>query len=176
MSTQSSQIFGIFNILFSFPKPTYEEGEDVSDVILQEEPESGKPKTVGDFRGKWLVLFFYPMDNSPGCTKEAMKFSDLIEDFQGQNAEVIGVSTNSEEKHQKFIEKQDLKVKLLADKEGRLAKLFGIKILFGMCSRDSVIINPEGKVDTIHHGVSPTASPDQILAQITEKNAEKSGE
>lgn len=172
MTTQSSQIFGIFNIFFSFPKATYTTGSDVRDVVLKEGNKKAPSITIGDYEGKWLVLFFYPMDNSPGCTKEAKTFSTLIEDFHQQNAEVIGISTNSEEKHQAFIEKHNLKVNLITDSDGVLAKLFGIKILFGMCSRDSVIVNPKGQVEAIYNGVSPSSSPQQILNQIKEKNAQ----
>lgn len=171
MNNQSSQIFGIFNVFFSFPKASYQEGDSVKEVVLEQGGEAGNPVTIGDYEGKWLVLFFYPMDNSPGCTKEAKTFSSLIDEFHNQNAEVIGVSINSEEKHQKFIEKQNLRVKLISDSKGRLAILFGIKILFGMCARDSIIINPEGKVEAIYKGVNPSASPEQILNQIKTHNS-----
>lgn len=156
--------FGIFGVLFNFSGGEIEEGQDVTPISLP------NGETFGDYKGKWLVLYFYPKDNTPGCTQEAKTFSSMIKDFQEQDAEVIGVSADSEENHQKFREKHDLQVKLLSDPDGKLAKKFGIRILFGMCARDTVLINPEGKVEAIYKGVNPKAGPEQVLNYIQNEN------
>ena len=74
-----------------------------------------KNVSLGDYRGKWLVLYFYPKDSTPGCTKEACDFSDSLSGFTGLNAEIVGISADSISSHQKFIAKYDLGIKLLSD-------------------------------------------------------------
>ena len=168
MAQENKQIFGIFNILFSFSGGEIHEGQDISDLKLNKDEED--ELKVKDFKGKWLVLYFYPKDNTPGCTKEARTFSSMINEFHEQDAEVIGVSTDSGNSHREFKQKHNLKIRLLSDPDGKLAKQFGIKIIFGMCARDTVLINPEGKVEKIYKGVDPKASPGQIYEYIKDQN------
>ena len=150
--------------LFNFSSGEIEEGQDVTNLALSDD------YSIKDFKGRWLVLYFYPKDGTPGCTKEAETFTSMIDQFHDQGAEVIGVSTDSEESHQKFKEKHNLKVHLLSDPGGKLARKFGIKIIFGMCSRDTVLINPQGKVEGIYKGVNPKGSPQKMLDYIKDTN------
>ena len=112
-----------------------------------------KNVSLGDYRGKWLVLYFYPKDSTPGCTKEACDFSDSLSGFTGLNAEIVGISADSISSHQKFIAKYDLGIKLLSDPDRIVIKEYqawGEKKLYGKISegliRTTYIINPEGEI------------------------------
>lgn len=161
-------VFGIFNVLFSFSSGTIEEGDDINSMILWKDGES--QLTVGDFNGKWLVLYFYPKANTPGCTKEALTYNDLLDEFEDSDAEVIGVSTDTPSRHEQFRQKQSLSLRFISDPDGVLAKKFGITIMLGMCARDTVLIDPKGRVDTIYKGVDPKANARDVLNYIQTQN------
>lgn len=115
--------------------------------------DDGKPLSLDDFAGKYLVLYFYPKDDTPGCTKEACAFRDELPNFEGLNAEIVGVSKDSVEKHQKFKQKYDLNFPLLADTEGEICEAYGVfreKMNFGKTSlgivRSTFLIGPDGVV------------------------------
>ncbi|MDD3442163.1 MAG: peroxiredoxin [Sulfurimonas denitrificans] len=113
-----------------------------------------------DLRGKWVVLYFYPKDNTPGCTTEACNFSEAAPDFSSINAIIIGVSADSTAKHRDFIEKKDLSITLLSDESGAMLKEYGIwqlkknygKEYMGIV-RSTLIINPEGVIKAIWKNV-----------------------
>ncbi len=106
-----------------------------------------------DIKGKWIVLYFYPKDNTPGCTTQACGFTEALPDFTALDAIVLGVSPDSPKKHRNFIEKKDLGITLLSDEEKELCKLFGIwqlkkfmgKEYMGVV-RSTFIINPNGEI------------------------------
>jgi peroxiredoxin Q/BCP len=106
-----------------------------------------------DFLGKWVVLYFYPKDNTPGCTTEACDFTLNIEDFKNLDAVILGVSPDSARKHRNFIAKKDLKITLLSDEEKKVLESYGVWQLKKMCGREymgvvrtTYLIDPEGKV------------------------------
>lgn len=88
--------------------------------------EDGNNFSSDEFLGKKLIIYFYPKDDTPGCTKEAIEFSELIEEFKKNNTQIIGISKDSLEKHQKFISKHKLKVKLASDEDLEICKKFGV--------------------------------------------------
>jgi peroxiredoxin Q/BCP len=109
--------------------------------------------SLADFRGQWVVLYFYPRDDTPGCTTQACEFTEGIESFKGLNAEVLGCSPDTPEKHRKFIAKHDLKVQLLSDPEHGVMEAYeawGEKNMYGKVTvgviRSTVIIDPDGVV------------------------------
>ena len=109
--------------------------------------------SLADFRGQWVVLYFYPRDDTPGCTTQACEFTEGIEGFKGLNAEVLGCSPDTPEKHRKFIAKHGLKVQLLSDPEHGVMEVYeawGEKNMYGKVTvgviRSTVIIDPEGVV------------------------------
>ena len=113
----------------------------------------GQELSLDSFQGKWIILYFYPKDNTSGCTKEAVEFSEMLEELKAQNAVVIGVSPDSVKSHQKFADKHDLKVELLSDPQHESMEKFGVWGLKKMCGRESMgvirstyIINPEGYI------------------------------
>ena len=106
-----------------------------------------------DLAGKWVVLYFYPKDNTPGCTTEACDFSNELEEFEELNAVILGVSPDSPKKHRNFIEKKNLKITLLSDENKEVLKdygVWGLKKMYGReyegVIRTTFIINPEGKI------------------------------
>lgn len=129
-------------------------------------------------RGQWVVLYFYPRDNTPGCTKEACGFRDAYSDYQGQNIVVLGVSTDDAKSHTKFITKYDLPFPLLVDTEAEVATQYdsyGLKKFMGKeymgISRSTFLINPEGKLAKIYRKVKPEPHASEVLADIAELTA-----
>jgi len=108
---------------------------------------------LGGFRGRWVVLYFYPKDDTPGCTIEACEFTEGIEAFAGLDAVVFGCSPDSSEDHRAFIDKHDLKIRLLSDPDHEVMEAYeawGEKALYGKTSigvkRSTVIIDPDGRI------------------------------
>ena len=106
-----------------------------------------------DLSGKWIVLYFYPKDNTPGCTTEACEFTEALPSFESLDAVILGVSPDSPKKHRNFIEKKDLKITLLADEEKEVCHLYGVwqlkknygKEYMGVV-RSTFLINPKGEI------------------------------
>lgn len=114
---------------------------------------SGKATALKDFKGKWTVLYFYPKDDTPGCTTEACEFTSSIADFKNLDAQVVGVSPDKPEKHQAFIEKYKLAVTLLSDPGHKVMESYGAwgtKVSYGKETvgviRSTTLIDPQGKV------------------------------
>ncbi|MGZ4862987.1 MAG: peroxiredoxin [Halobacteriota archaeon] len=112
---------------------------------------AGKQACLGDFKGKWVVLYFYPRDNTSGCTREAMDFSEQLPDFEKYDTAVIGISPDSPASHQKFAEKHQLRVLLLSDESHEVADKYDVwklKRLYGKeyygIERSTFLITPEG--------------------------------
>ena len=131
--------------------------------------DQNKNHTLSDYRGQWLVLFFYPKDNTPGCTVEACHFRDDYADISAINAKVLGVSTDSSESHQRFINDQQLPFPLLSDNTGSISKLYGSLFKLGpikFCKRHSFIIDPQGHIAKIYRKVTPVQHSQQIMADL----------
>jgi peroxiredoxin Q/BCP len=114
---------------------------------------AGKQECLSDFTGKWVVLYFYPKDNTSGCTREAIEFSEQLSEFEKQNAVIIGISPDSPASHQKFAEKHQLTVLLLSDENHQVAEKYGVwklKRMYGReyygIERSTFLITPEGKL------------------------------
>ncbi|NPA29910.1 MAG: thioredoxin-dependent thiol peroxidase [Epsilonproteobacteria bacterium] len=109
-----------------------------------------------DLKGKWVILYFYPKDMTPGCTTEACDFTEALPRFEALDAVVLGVSPDSPEKHRRFIEKKDLKITLLSDEKKEVLKAYGAwgpKKMYGRefegVIRSTFLIDPEGKVAAV---------------------------
>lgn len=128
-----------------------------------------KTHSLSDYRGKWVVLYFYPKDDTPGCTTEACNFRDDIFKLRGLNAEVIGISVDNTESHAKFAEKHGLPFPLLSDGDTKVAKSYGSLMSLGpikIAKRHSFIINPEGNVAKVYRNVKPAEHSDQIIRDL----------
>lgn len=108
------------------------EGEEAPDFTLQ--ADDGKEVSLSDYRGKKVVLYFYPKDGTPGCTREAIEFKEMAKEFERESAVILGVSKDSIKSHEKFKQKHDLPFTLLSDPEGKVLDLYGVwkkKSLYG---------------------------------------------
>jgi thioredoxin-dependent peroxiredoxin len=134
---------------------------------------AGEPVTLESLRGQYVVLYFYPRDNTPGCTKEACAFRDQSAEFGQRNAVILGVSTDDAKAHNKFIDKFQLPFQLLVDPDGAMAATYdsyGLKKFMGKeymgISRNTFLINPEGKIAKIYLKVKPETHPAEILQDL----------
>jgi peroxiredoxin Q/BCP len=150
--------------------------------INEEAPEfclknqNNKDVCLKDFSGKWVVVYFYPKDNTPGCTLEARYFSINAKKFEQKNAQIIGISADSIDSHKKFECKHDLTIDLLSDPDHKTIKNYGVwkpKKMFGKefmgIVRSTFLINPEGKLAYIWPKVKVTGHIDEVYNKIMEK-------
>jgi len=133
---------------------------------------------LDSYRGKWVVLYFYPKDNTPGCTLEAKGFTDELDEFSLLDAVILGISPDSEESHRRFIEKQGLKLTLLSDTGHQVLESFGVwknKKMMGRefmgVERSTFLIDPEGKVAAVWRKVKVPGH----VARVREELEKRSG-
>ena len=144
-------------------------GQAAPDFTLSSQ--DGSRVSLHDFKGKWVVLYFYPKDGTHGCTIEAHNFQRDLAKYQQNGAVIVGVSVDSTSSHQEFCAKQGLTFKLLADTEkavsrqyGSLTSLLGYKI----SARNTFLVNPEGRIARVWTGVSPARHSAEVLAALTQ--------
>lgn len=133
-----------------------------------------KHVTFKSFEGHYIVLYFYPKDNTPGCTKEAQEFQDLLEVFQKHNTIIIGVSKDSMESHKRFSEKYQLSFPLISDAEGQLCEAFGVwreKSMYGKkymgIDRSTFLINPQGIIQKVWRSVKVKNHVHEVLNSVS---------
>ena len=152
-------------------------GDAVPDVTLT--GMDGEPLSLTAFRGNKLVLYFYPKDDTTGCTREAQDFSALADAFAADGTWVIGVSKDSPARHRKFIDKYDLKLSLATDPDGSVCEAFGTwveKSMYGRkymgIERSTFLVDRDGIVKRIWRKVSVPGHAEEVLAAARELNAE----
>jgi peroxiredoxin Q/BCP len=123
---------------------------------------------MNNLRGKWVVLYFYPKDDTPGCTIEAKQFTDLYQDFLKNNVSVYGISTDTRESHCDFRDKYKLKIPLIPDVDQRIMSLFDVEVSDGFASRDTIVIDPSGDIAKVYRKVRPSGHPKDVLDFIKE--------
>ena len=141
--------------------------------------QEGKPVSLADFRGKkHVVLYFYPKDDTPGCTIEANEFTQLADEFAKHDAVVLGVSKDPCDMHRAFIAKYGLKVDLLADTDGQLCETYGVwreKVKEGVKKmailRSTFIIDKNGNLAYVEYGVNPEGHAQAMLEKVKALNA-----
>ena len=148
-----------------------EVGTKAPDFTLKDK--DGKAVSLSDFLGKKVVLYFYPKDNTPGCSRQACAFAEAYEEFKTKNIEVIGISKDSVASHVKFAEKYDLPFILLSDPERVAIEAYGVWQEKKMCGKVSMgvvrttfIIDEQGNIETVMPKVKPDTNAQEILAAL----------
>ena len=142
-------------------------GSEAPTFNLQDQ--NGDWHKLEDYRGQWLAVYFYPKDDTPGCTTEACNFRDNIYAFKAIGAAVVGISVDDVDSHKEFSDKYKLPFTILADEDGNTAKAYGVLKdykLLKLASRQSFLVNPEGKIVKHYADVDPDKHTDQVLADI----------
>ena len=124
---------------------------------------------LNSFKGKWLVIFFYPKDDTPGCTKEACNFRDNYSLIKSIGANIVGISLDGSSSHQKFSAKHGLPFMLLSDPNGNVTKAYGALFQFfciRLAKRHSFIVDPSGLIRKEYRSVNPTTHSDQIIKDL----------
>ena len=142
-------------------------GSDAPSFKLQDQ--NGEWHALKDYHGQWLAVYFYPRDDTPGCTKEACNFRDNIYAFKAIDAAVVGISVDDVESHKAFSDKYKLPFTILADSQSQTARAYGVLRdykLMKLASRQSFLINPEGKIAKHYADVDPDTHTAEVLADI----------
>jgi peroxiredoxin Q/BCP len=152
--------------------PVLNPGDAAPDFTLSES--GGGTRSLHDLRGKSVILFFYPKDNTPGCTKEACGFRDSYEEYKGIHAEILGISPDDVKSHDKFAAKFSLPFPLLTDTDHRVSEAYGAwgeKKLYGRkymgMLRTTYLIDPEGKVEKVWTVVKPAGHAHEVLSALS---------
>lgn len=131
----------------------------------------GKQASLSDFKGKWVVLYFYPKDFTSGCTLEARNFQRDLEKYTKLNTVILGVSVDDAESHKNFCAKEGLNFKLLADTEAKVSNAYGSIMEYNgkqYSARNTFIIDPTGKIAKVFIKVGPAGHSDEVLAALAE--------
>jgi peroxiredoxin Q/BCP len=137
--------------------------------------QEGKETCLADYQGKWVVLYFYPKDNTPGCTIEAVDFTAVKKELEARNTIILGVSPDSAKSHQNFIAKQELTITLLSDPDRKVIEAYGVwqlKKMYGKESwgivRSTFLIGPQGKIAFSWPRVTAKGHAEQVVQKIAE--------
>lgn len=135
--------------------------------------QNGKIRTLNEFRGAWLVLYFYPKDNTPGCTKEACSFRDSYHELQKMNVQIVGISKDTIVSHKKFADKYNLNFPILSNESLEIIKAYGawgIKKFMGRefegILRNTYLINPNGEIAKNYNKVNPLTHASEIIKDV----------
>lgn len=147
------------------------EGDKAPDFILPDQ--EGKEHSLSDYKGKWVLVYFYPKDNTPGCTIEACSLRDSIEDIRSAGAEVLGISTDSVKSHSGFAGKYKLPFLIFADSDKKVVADYGVwgkKKFMGReymgTNRVSFLIDKKGRIAKIYEKVKPLGHAKEVLADL----------
>jgi peroxiredoxin Q/BCP len=135
--------------------------------------QDNKMHKLSDYRGQWVLIYFYPKDDTPGCTKQACAIADMMPDFKKLKLQIFGISTDSVKNHKKFEEKYHLPFTLIADEDKKIVLkyyVFGKKKFMGReymgTFRTSFLIDPKGKIAKIYENVKPEFHADMVLEDL----------
>ena len=154
------------------------EGEEAPNFTLQ--ADDGREVSLSDYRGKKVVLYFYPKDGTPGCTREAIEFREMVKDFEKEDIVILGVSKDTIQSHQKFKQKHELPFTLLSDPEGKILNLYGVwkkKSLYGRTfmgtERTTFLIDETGTVQKVYRKVKVKGHAQACLLDLTGAESEQ---
>lgn len=157
-------------LLFAFPvwaSTPLQVGDLAPDFLLADG--EGRMRQAGEWRGRWLVLYFYPRDDTPGCTAEANAFNASLPEFAALKADVVGISVDDIESHRSFARNLGLKFPLLADTDGKVSRRYGALNDFAVmkfAKRHTFLIDPAGRIAKIYRDVEPARHAGDIIAAL----------
>lgn len=157
-------------LLVSFPtwaNTMLQAGEKAPDFLLADG--EGKMRQSSEWHGRWLVLYFYPRDDTPGCTAEAKAFNERLPELVALNAQVVGVSVDDVDSHRSFATSLGLKFPLLADTDGTVSRRYGALNDFAIvkfAKRHTYLIGPDGRIAKIYRDVDPARHAGEIIADL----------
>ena len=160
----------LLTLLLSAPLPAGESpevGSAAPGFRLQDQ--NGEWHELQDYRGSWLAIYFYPKNDTPGCTTEACNFRDNIYAFKAIGANVVGISVDDVDSHKDFADKYKLPFTLLADEEGTTASAYGVLRdwkLMKIAARESFLVNPDGIIVRHYDDVDPETHTQEVLAEL----------
>jgi len=160
-------LFALTAAVFAGPAPSV--GSMAPEFTLTSQ--EGTPVNLKDYRGKWVVLYFYPKDFTSGCTIEAHNFQRDLSQYEQKNAVILGVSVDTADSHKQFCAKEGLNFKLLADTDDKVSTAYDSVMTYNgmkLAARHTFIINPEGKVVKVYTEVKPNEHSAEVLAALTE--------
>jgi peroxiredoxin Q/BCP len=128
---------------------------------------TGESISLASLRGKPVIVYFYPKDDTPGCTVEAQEIRDLYQQLQGTGAVVIGVSTDGRDSHRAFVEKHTLPFLLASDESGAIARAFGVPLKNGRATRVSFVVGADGRIKRSFPSVTPKGHAQELLSAIS---------
>jgi peroxiredoxin Q/BCP len=170
-----SLIVAIVAVVSAIPLFTARAADDAMPAVGQEAPaftlpsQDGSPISLEQYRGKWVVLYFYPKDMTTGCTIEAHKFQDALPQFDAKNAVILGVSVDTVDSHKQFCTKDSLTFHLLADPDHKVVSAYGSLGSFGpmtIAQRNTFLIDPQGKIAKEWVKVTPANAASDVLAAL----------
>ena len=124
--------------------------------------------TLSDYEGQWIILYFYPKDDTPGCTTQACDFRDAVKRIIASKAEVFGLSLDSVASHKLFAEKYNLPFSLLADETGEVSELYdSLSMFYKMAKRNTFIVDPKGNIAKIYLSVNPKTHSEMVLSDLS---------
>jgi thioredoxin-dependent peroxiredoxin len=163
--------FGLLMALFiSWPvwaNTLLQAGEPAPDFLLADG--DGRMRQASEWRGRWLVLYFYPRDDTPGCTAEAKAFNDRHPEFAALKAQVVGISVDSSDSHRAFASRLGLNFPLLADTDGQVSRRYGALNDFAIvkfAKRHTFLIDPDGRIAKTYRDVEPSQHAGEIIADL----------
>ncbi|MDP1651813.1 MAG: peroxiredoxin [Rhodocyclaceae bacterium] len=147
-------------------------GEMAPDFLLADG--AGRMRQLGEWRGTWLILYFYPRDDTPGCTTEAKAFNDRQPELAALKAQVLGISVDSSDSHRAFASRLGLNFPLLADTDGQVSRRYGALSDFAIvkfAKRHTFLIDPEGRIAKAYRDVEPSRHAGEIIADLKQLRA-----
>ena len=154
----------LFTALLSFAAEVPQAGQSAPEFSLPSQ--EGPNVSLKQFHGKWVVLYFYPKDMTQGCTIEAHNFQQDLPKYDHANAVIVGVSVDSTDSHKEFCAKESLTFKLLSDADKKVVDEYGSLGSRGVASRNTFLIDPNGKIVKVWTGVNPGKHSEEVLAAL----------
>ncbi|MDR3799931.1 MAG: peroxiredoxin [Terracidiphilus sp.] len=170
-----SLVVAIVAVVSAIPLFKARAADEPMPAVGQEAPtftlpsQDGSPISLDQYRGKWVVLYFYPKDMTTGCTIEAHKFQDALPQFDAKNAVILGVSVDTVDSHKQFCTKDSLTFHLLADPDHKVVSAYGSLGAFGpmtIAQRNTFLIDPQGKIAKVWVKVTPATAASDVLAAL----------